>query len=191
MTPLGGAPDRGACPVGRWRQPAPARAQFESREGIALQNQILELRRQVQTVQDQRRGGQPDLSRPGRAPRRQAAGSDLVAQLLDPGGRAGGAGAPAARARSTRRTNQVQQQGAELGKRIDDLAFQMQGPQGEPTRACGAGSPGHRSSTLPLTPPPSSPRRPPLGPPSPLAARADAADAGVGDAGGQCRARPA
>ena len=39
----------------------PARAQVESREGIALQNQILDLRRQMQALQDQsgRGGGSP------------------------------------------------------------------------------------------------------------------------------------
>ena len=41
---------------------APARAQMDSREGIALQNQILELRRDMQVLRDQ-------LSRnPGAAP---------------------------------------------------------------------------------------------------------------------------
>ena len=40
---------------------SPAQAQVESREGIALQNQILELRRQIQSLQDQsgRGGGSP------------------------------------------------------------------------------------------------------------------------------------
>ena len=42
-----------------------ARAQVESREGIALQNQILDLRRQLQILQDQgARGGNVSPSRP-------------------------------------------------------------------------------------------------------------------------------
>lgn len=58
----------------------PARAQMESREGIMLQNQILELRRDLQTLQQ--RGGVPDrgYERPVAPP---IGGSGLDAQLLD------------------------------------------------------------------------------------------------------------
>ncbi len=54
---------------------APARAQVDSREGIALQNQILELRRELQDVE---RGGGGGASRPrpparSRSPRRRRA----------------------------------------------------------------------------------------------------------------------
>src|SRR5689334_15817587 len=63
-----------------------ARAQVESREGIALQNQILELRRQMQTLQDQGARGSGSPAYPSRAPTPyspSAGGSgDLVAQLL-------------------------------------------------------------------------------------------------------------
>ena len=45
-----------------------ARAQVESREGIALQNQILELRRQVQTLQDQGARGRQHSDLSGRRP---------------------------------------------------------------------------------------------------------------------------
>ena len=68
--------------------------------------------------------------------------------------------------------NQVQRQGAELGKRIDDMAFQMQTPSGgtggqglasrEPTRP----PPAPPSSNLPLTPPASALGRPPSAPPA-------------------------
>jgi TolA-binding protein len=107
----------------------PARAQVESREGIALQNQILDLRRQVQALQDQSGGrGTPTyLGRPAGQP--SSGGSDLVAQLLSR------VDALEEQVRQLRgqideTQNRVQRQGAELGKRIDDMAFQTQNPQG-------------------------------------------------------------
>ena len=74
--PLGKRPARGTravCLVASSGQPA--RAQVESREGIALQNQILELRRQMQALQDQsgRGGGSPTYLGRGAYPRRRAA----------------------------------------------------------------------------------------------------------------------
>ena len=42
----------------------PALAQMDSRDAIALQNQILELRQRVQTLQQQRGGARPRLPRP-------------------------------------------------------------------------------------------------------------------------------
>jgi hypothetical protein len=56
----------------------PAQAQVETREGIALQNQILDLRRELDAL---RRGGaaMPTPSAPARGP---AASGDLVQQLL-------------------------------------------------------------------------------------------------------------
>ena len=89
--------------------------------------------------------------------------------------------------------NQVQRQGAELGKRIDDMAFQTQNPQGgcrqgraDPAAYAAAS----RLAGLPppssLGGPPSAAAAPPAPPPGP-----GAAHAGTGDAGGQCRARPA
>jgi TolA-binding protein len=58
---------------------APAYAQVESREGIALQNQILDLRRELDAV---RRGGGGGLPAPSPASRGPAASGDLVQQLL-------------------------------------------------------------------------------------------------------------
>jgi TolA-binding protein len=152
--------------LGSVRQPA--RAQLDSREAIALQNQIMELRRQVQTLQDQSaRGGSPTYLGRGASPP-QASG-DLVAQLLarvdtleDQ--------VRQLRGRIDETSNQVQRQGADLGKRIDDMAFQTQGSQGNPQG--GGPNPGARSSNLPLTPPPSSlggpPSPPPASPPVPV-----------------------
>lgn len=58
----------------------PARAQMDSREGIMLQNQILELRRDMQTLQQQRGSNGPSYSAPSSAG---PGGSGLEAQLLD------------------------------------------------------------------------------------------------------------
>jgi len=66
----------------------PAFAQMDSREAIALQNQILDLRRQLQALSDQRGGGGGDSAlggtyRPPVAPSAGGGGNDMVAQLLD------------------------------------------------------------------------------------------------------------
>jgi len=58
---------------------APAVAQMDSREGIALQNQILEMRRDLQALQSQR--GQPSPT-PLRASSG-GGGNEIAAQLLD------------------------------------------------------------------------------------------------------------
>ena len=125
-----------------------ARAQVESREGIALQNQILELRRQVQNLQDQGAGGRGTPTYLGRSgypppPSGPGGGSDLVAQLLSR------VDALEEQVRQLRgqidqTQNQVQRQGADLSKRIDDMAFQTQNPQG--------GMPG--AAPTPMQPPP-------------------------------------
>lgn len=60
--------------------PLPARAQMDSREGIALQNQILELRRDLDAVR--RGGGLPAPAAPAPAARGPAAPQEVVQQLL-------------------------------------------------------------------------------------------------------------
>jgi len=146
---------------------APARsacAQVESREGIALQNQILDLRRQVQMLQDQgARGGSP--SYPSRAPTpysSPATGSgDLVAQLLS---RVDALEEQVRqlRGRVDETQNQVQRQGADLAKRIDDTAFQTQSPPSArgPT-AAPSPPPGNVSPAVSGTPPAAPVRRTP------------------------------
>jgi TolA-binding protein len=114
----------------------PVRAQVESREGIALQNQILELRRQMQTLQDQsgRGGGSPTALGRGTYPPTTGGGSDLVTQLLS---RVDALEEQVRqlRGRIDETQNTVQRQGADLGKRIDDMAFQTQNPTvGTPSR---------------------------------------------------------
>jgi len=141
----------------------PAWAQMESREGIALQNQIMELRRQMQILQDQSaRGGAPSptyLGRPGSYPPA-GGGNDLVPQLLS---RVDALEEQVRqlRGRVDETQNQVQRQSAELAKRVDDMAFQTQNPSGGmPTRLA-------PQSPLPMTPPPDGSGHPPA--PIPLA----------------------
>jgi TolA-binding protein len=111
--------------------PASAQTQVESREGIGLQNQILELKRDVQALRDQiasgRSGGGSALgSASGSTPPSQAAG-DITAALLE---------------RVTRLEDEVrnlrghvdevdnarQRQGDDLAKQIDDLNFKLANP---------------------------------------------------------------
>ena len=82
-----------------------ARAQVESREGIALQNQIAELRQQLQ--QQQQQGGGPAV--PSYAPPQpgQAASGDTVAELVV-------------------RVGTLEEQNRTLQGRVDDLANQLQ-----------------------------------------------------------------
>ncbi len=109
----------------------PVHAQVDSREGIALQNQIYQLRQELKAAEDQmssRGGSRPVASAPIPL---QGSGSDLVAQLLTR------VDALEDQVRQLRgqldeTQNQLQQQNAGLGKRIDDLAFQMN-PNGAQT----------------------------------------------------------
>ena len=111
----------------------PAWSQVETREGIALQNQILELQRQVQNLQAQvGRGGSPTYLGGGySAPPQSGSSSDLVAQLLS---RVSALEDQVRqlRGRVDELQNQVQRQSADLGKRIDDLGFQVQNPGSVP-----------------------------------------------------------
>jgi TolA-binding protein len=142
-----------------------ARAQVESREGIALQNQILDLRRQMQVLQDQgARGGNIPPSRAPTAYSPPAGGSgDLVAQLLS---RVDALEEQVRqlRGRVDEIQNQTQRQGADLAKRIDDMAFQTQNP-------AGARGQHGSASQVPPSPPPSTlaPSVPPPAPGAPPA----------------------
>jgi TolA-binding protein len=151
----------------------PAVAQVDSREGIALQNQIYQLRQQLQAVQDQMaRGGGSSNRQPSNPPlQQQSGGSDLLAQLLT---RVDALEEQVRqlRGRIDETQNQVQRQNDDLGKRIDDLAFQVS-PQagGRPGTQPGGGtmippSVGPGPAPTPLVPPP--PRPPgPTGPRTP------------------------
>ncbi|GEB37644.1 hypothetical protein GLI01_16790 [Gluconacetobacter liquefaciens] len=108
--------------------------QMTSREGIALQNQIMDLRQQLSQMQSAVPGGQgggilpPPMadggSRSGNGGS-SAAGGDLTAQLLD---RVMTLEQQVRdmRGQLDQLTNQVQQQNATLAKQIDDMNFAMQ-----------------------------------------------------------------
>jgi TolA-binding protein len=136
-------------------------AQVESREGIALQNQILELRAQIQALQNQiGRGGGSSYGGGYPPPPPSSGGNDLVAQLLSRVSTLEDQ-VRQLRGQADQTQNQVQRQGADLGKRIDDLSFQVQNPQGGLPPATGAVPP-----PRPMSPqPPSMPLQPGAPPP--------------------------
>ncbi len=151
-------------------------AQVESREGIALQNQILELRAQIQALQNQigRGGGSSYGGGYSSPPPPSSGGNDLVAQLLSRVGTLEDQ-VRQLRGQVDQTQNQVQRQGADLGKRIDDLSFQVQNPQGGLPPATGAvpprppspQPPGLQPAPLQLQPPADVASAPPGQPPVP------------------------
>jgi TolA-binding protein len=118
----------------------PAAAQM-TREDIALRNQIYELQQQVQALQQQMAAqggaGGSYLGRQTYQPAPSAGSNDIVAQLL---ARVQNLEEEVRtlRGRVDEAQNALQRQGDDLGKRIDDLKFQMQNPGapgGAPTEA--------------------------------------------------------
>ena len=104
--------------------PTPAQAQVDSREAIALQNQLFQLRQEMQVLRDQVARGGGAAASGGRSFSSSASGNDMIAQLLT---RVDSLEEQVRqlRGRVDETQYQVQRQNAELGKRIDDLAFQM------------------------------------------------------------------
>lgn len=119
----------------------PARAQIESREAIALRNQILEVQHEVDQLRQQIEagGGYHQGSSLGgnyrqSAPPSGAASSDLVATLLQQ------VSSLQDQVRTLRGqvddlTNKTDQQLADVGKKVADLQFQFQLMQGKGTGA--------------------------------------------------------
>lgn len=110
-----------------------APAQMESREAIGLQNQILELRHEVQQLEAQGGGAQPGYGQPAPAPSIGAASetaSDLLTRVtsLEEQVRQ-------LRGRVDELENTLQRTTADLGKQMDDMKFQLQNPQGGPPSA--------------------------------------------------------
>ncbi len=134
----------------------PARAQLDSREAIALQNQILELRRDLQGLQAQR--GAPALPPPVRRGG-DSGGSEIAAQLLD---RVAQLEDDVRRLRGQldEQANASRRQMDDLAKQVADLNFRLQnaGPPGGP----GPRAPGPDASAAPpaATGPAPSGRRP-------------------------------
>jgi TolA-binding protein len=138
----------------------PARAQVDSREGIALQNQIYELRQELKALEDQTARGGPSRQPSNTPSPVQSGGGDIVAQLLT---RVDALEDQVRRLRGQvdETQNQLQRQNADLSKRLDDLAFQVNpqgaGPQGAPSQT--SSPPASHQSSGPVAPagkPPSS-----------------------------------
>lgn len=106
-------------------RPVPAAAQVDSREGIALQNQILELRREMQDLErgGQGGGGQGAVMRP--VPQAAPASGDLTAQLLERVSQLEDR-TRSLRGRVDQLQNQVAQQQQEFAKQLGDLSFRQQ-----------------------------------------------------------------
>jgi len=147
----------------------PALAQMDSREGIALQNQILELRRDLQSVQSQRGLGAPTPLRGGGAATG-GGGGEIAAQLLD---RVQTLEDEVRRLRGQvdEQANAARRQNDELSKQIADLSFKLQNGARAPSREPQREPASDASRDLlrgepptPLNPPPSqggTGRRPP------------------------------
>jgi TolA-binding protein len=120
---------------------APARAQIESREGIALRDQIDELRHEVHTLQQQiangRGGSMLGAAVPMQAPPGGGSTNDVTAQLLVRVGQMEGQ-IRDLRGHVDELQNQLQQQTADLGKRIDDLTFLVENPRAAAAAAAAA-----------------------------------------------------
>lgn len=141
----------------------PARAQLDSREAIELRNQILELRRDVQSLRDQvGRGGSSGGSsllgggsRPAPPPsgggEMTAALLDRVSQLEDTVRRLQG--------RIDEEENARKRQGDDLKKEIDDTNFKL--GAGPATPPPSTSPPAKPLGTLPATPATPAPRRTP------------------------------
>ena len=126
--------------------PAPAWAQMETREGIALQNQILELRRDVQALRDQvaRGGGNSFGGGRGPAPILSGGGGDIAASLLTRVDQLQEA-MRSLQGRMDELGNAQQRQSADLGKQIADLNFRLDNGGG-----------GGTAQRTPASPPPAS-----------------------------------
>jgi TolA-binding protein len=131
---------------------APAHAQVDSREGIALQNEIYQLRQELKQLEDQVArggGGGSNYRQPTYIAPPSAGGNDMVAQLLT---RVDALEEQVRqlRGRIDETQNQLQRQNDDLGKRIDDLAFQIS-PQSVPSGSQPSARP--QSSGAPPLPP--------------------------------------
>ncbi len=151
----------------------PAHAQMETREGIALQNQILELRRDIQALRSDQ-GRAPSVSSSsslgggrGAAPVG-AGGGEMTAQLLERVDRIENA-VRQINGRIDEVDNARSRQGADLAKQIGDLQFKIDNttPGARPAApAAPASSVGSQAPTplgaLPVTPGGSAKRTPEL-----------------------------
>ena len=108
----------------------PARAQMDSREGIMLQNQILELRRDLQALQFGRVAPVPPQQ--GRGAPQGAGANEITAQLLDRVTRLEEE-MRRQRGQLDELANQTRRQAEDLSKQIADLQFRLQSGTQAPT----------------------------------------------------------
>jgi len=137
----------------------PALAQVDSREGIALQNQIYQLRQELQQMREQvaRGGGGSSSSRSSTFGSSSTSG-DMVAQLLTRVD-AMEEQVRQLRGRIDETQNQTQRQNAELAKRIDDMEFRLQ-PGAGAGAASAAAAPRPAPAATPPAPAPATPAQP-------------------------------
>jgi TolA-binding protein len=138
----------------------PASAQLQSREAIALQDQILQLQHDIQALQaQQQRAPAPQgyyAQPPGYA---QGASSDIVSQLLTRVNNLEDE-VRQLRGRVDDLQNNLQQSTADLNKQFDDLRFQLQNPGGSasagapPPRPVPPARPPQEAAVVPPPPPP-------------------------------------
>jgi TolA-binding protein len=133
----------------------PGHAQVDSREGIALQNQIYQLRQEIQLLREQiaRGGGVAPAPARGAGP----TGGDMVAQLLT---RIDAVEEQTRqlRGRIDELQNQTQRQDADLLKKIEDIQFQLSSPPARPGAA--PGQPPASSQARPQVTPPQTATQP-------------------------------
>jgi len=137
----------------------PAWAQLDSRDAIALQNQILELRRDMQAQRQGGGGGSRFAPSSGENNDLLPALLDRVATLEDQQRQL--------RGQVDQLRNQLQRQGEDLGKQVSDLSFQLQNNGGSPTRSSSPPPGSSRGDALGVSgasgngPAPAPPRRTP------------------------------
>lgn len=158
--------------------PRASQAQMESREAIDLQNQIAELRQELQMMQQAQQNG--NQAPPSYAPQPEA--QPYASQMPPGAGQGGGETAAELLVRVSALeeqmrtlqgkvddlTNQLQRQHDELAKQIGDLAFrtgqggagQAAAPQGDPGAPPDAGAPPPQQQAAPA-PPAAQPHRTP------------------------------
>jgi TolA-binding protein len=137
----------------------PAAAQVETREGIALQNQILQLRQEIEMLRRQGGGGAAPAPRPAGA----ALPGDLTAQLLERIGRLEEE-VRALRGRAETAEFQLRQARESIEKLEGDMEFRFQQLPG-----------GGGTARPPTTPPRTGQATPPAPPPAPPPAQPPAA----------------
>ncbi len=128
--------------------PVAARAQVDTREGIYLQNQIQELKRDIQGLRDQLRSGAAGSSSLGAArPSAPPPTGDITTALLERVSRLEDE-VRQLRGRADEEANERKRTDDDLAKQIEDLNFKIDNSQGKPATP---------STSKPGAPPPAAP----------------------------------